>query len=67
MAVLLIPLASMNIPAADAATYTSYPFLGAVPNPAGVGQSVLLHVGALTALQTAVDGWVGLTVESYKA
>jgi len=66
MAVLLIPLASMNIPAADAATYTSYPFLGAVPNPAGVGQSVLLHVGALTALQTARDGWVGLTVEVTK-
>lgn len=43
-------------------TYKSYPFLGAVPNPVGVGQEVLLHVGALTALQTAADGWEGLTV-----
>ncbi len=46
--------------------YTSYPFLGAVPNPVGVGQEVLLHVGALTALQTARDGWQGLTVEVIK-
>ena len=62
LALLLLPIAFIDTPTATAATYTSYPFLGAVPNPVGVGQEVLLHVGALTALQYAEDGWVGLKV-----
>ena len=62
LAILLIPIAISSIPNANASTYTSYPFLGAMPNPIGVGQEVLLHVGALTALQTASDGWEGLKV-----
>ncbi len=53
----------LTIPTASAATYTSYPFIGAMPNPVGVGQTVLLHVGALTALNNVVDGWLGLKVE----
>ena len=66
---LVIPMAIVALPTAVAAEPSgtkSYPFLGAVPNPVGVGQEVLLHVGALTALQTAEDGWEGLTVEITK-
>ena len=41
---------------------TSYPYIGALPNPAGVGQDVLLHVGVLTQLTDASKGWEGLSV-----
>ena len=63
LTILIIPMVHMQIQSAQAATYTSYPFIGAMPNPVGVGQQVLLHVGALTALQNAQDGWLGLKVE----
>ena len=60
IAILVIPIAFIEIPNTSAATYTSYPFIGAMPNPVGVGQQVLLHVGMLTALQNVIDGWLGL-------
>ncbi len=63
LSILILPMAFIEIPNAEAATYTSYPFIGAMPNPIGVGQTVLLHVGALTALTNVVDGWLGLKVE----
>ena len=63
LAILVFPIAFIEIPNANAATYASYPFIGAMPNPVGVGQTVLLHVGMLTALQNVVDGWLGLKVE----
>ena len=63
LAILVFPIAFIEIPNASAATYTSYPFIGAMPNPVGVGQQVLLHVGMLTALNNVVDGWLGLKVE----
>ncbi len=63
IAILVIPIAFIEIPDTNAATYTSYPFIGAMPNPVGVGQTVLLHVGMLTALTNVVDGWLGLKVE----
>jgi hypothetical protein len=63
LAILVFPIAFIEIPNASAATYTSYPFIGAMPNPVGVGQQVLLHVGMLTALTNVVDGWLGLKVE----
>ena len=62
LALLVFPIIFMEIPSTNASTYTSYPFLGGVPNPVGVGQQVLLHVGALTALRTDGDGWEGLKV-----
>jgi hypothetical protein len=50
-------------PLANAAsTMKTYAFIGAMPNPVGVGQEVLLHVGITQALQNAADGWTGLTV-----
>ena len=63
LAILVLPIAFIEIPKTNAATYTSYPFIGAMPNPVGVGQTVLLHVGMLTALNNVVDGWLGLKVE----
>jgi outer membrane protein assembly factor BamB len=46
----------------SSAKITSYPYIGALPNPAGVGQDVLLHVGVLTQLNDASEGWEGLSV-----
>ena len=37
-------------------------FIGALPNPVGVGQEVLLHVGIQQQLSTVSLGWEGLTV-----
>jgi hypothetical protein len=46
--------------------YPVYCFLGAIPNPVGVGQEVLLHMGVTH--QLALDGmhWYGITVEVTK-
>ena len=40
----------------------SYPFIGATPNPVGVNQQVLLHVGISQQLSSAALGWEGLSV-----
>jgi len=41
---------------------TSYPYIGAMPNPVGVGQEVLLHIGIMEPLSRVEYGWEGLTV-----
>lgn len=41
---------------------TTYAYIGATPNPVGVNQEVLLHVGITDYLEVAEDGWEGLTV-----
>jgi len=43
-------------------TMKTYAFIGATPNPIGVGQEVLLHVGITLQVGTVSDGWEGLTV-----
>jgi len=40
----------------------TYAFIGAMPNPVGVGQTVLLHVGIFTATATGEYSWKGLTI-----
>ncbi|MCW4023338.1 MAG: hypothetical protein NWF02_09290 [Candidatus Bathyarchaeota archaeon] len=40
----------------------TYAFIGATPNPVGVNQEVLLHVGITDYLLAAEDGFEGLTV-----
>ena len=40
----------------------TYAYIGATPNPVGVNQQVLLHVGIMDYLYIASDGWEGLTV-----
>jgi len=51
---------------AQSVTQTTYPFIGAVPNPVGVNQAVLLHVGIFQQLQTAQMGWEDLSVSIIK-
>jgi outer membrane protein assembly factor BamB len=60
MTISLIALSPAN--AQEPATFKTYAFIGAVPNPVGVGQEVLLHVGITQQLSSALVGWEGLTV-----
>jgi outer membrane protein assembly factor BamB len=61
---LIMAISLLAIPAAANAqsTMATYAFIGAVPNPVGVGQEVLLHVGITR--QLSLDGmhWEGLSV-----
>jgi hypothetical protein len=55
----------VTLPSADAQTTNTkktYPYIGAIPNPVGVGQEALLHVGMTDALGGVQYGWEGLTV-----
>lgn len=56
-----IPLYAI-LPTAAQATMVTYPYIGATPNPVGIGQETLLHVGITQQLQTQTMGWEGLTV-----
>ncbi|PVX23832.1 MAG: hypothetical protein CW691_09565 [Candidatus Bathyarchaeum sp.] len=48
--------------AQDVESKKTYAFIGAIPNPVGVNQDVLLHVGITDYLESAEDGFEGLTV-----
>jgi outer membrane protein assembly factor BamB len=51
------------LPAANAqASAKTYPYIGAMPNPVGVGQEVLFHFGISEAAAHPQEGWEGLTV-----
>ena len=41
---------------------TTHCYIGAVPNPVGVNQEVLLHVAIRDFLENVTAGWEGLTV-----
>ncbi|MBN1357610.1 PQQ-like beta-propeller repeat protein [Candidatus Bathyarchaeota archaeon] len=43
-------------------TYTTYAYIGATPNPVGVGQEVLLHAGITQQLGSADMGYTGITI-----
>jgi outer membrane protein assembly factor BamB len=43
-------------------TQKTYAYIGAMPNPVGVGQEVLIHLGITQQLGIVTDGWEGLTV-----
>jgi outer membrane protein assembly factor BamB len=43
-------------------TEKMYPFINAVPNPVGVDQETLLHVGVKHPLTNTNEGWTGLSV-----
>ncbi len=43
-------------------TKKTFAYIGAVPNPVGVNQTVLLHVGITDYLLIEADGWEGLWV-----
>ncbi|MDG6223849.1 MAG: PQQ-binding-like beta-propeller repeat protein, partial [Candidatus Bathyarchaeota archaeon] len=44
----------------------TYAIIGAIPNPVGVNQEVLLHIGITHQLASAQYGWEGLTVSVTK-
>jgi hypothetical protein len=53
----------VSIPTAKAdGKMQTYAFLGATPNPVGVGEDVLLHVGITLQLTNVAMGWEGLSV-----
>ena len=43
-------------------TMKTYAFIGAMPNPVGVGQETLLHIGITQQLNNVAMGWDGLSV-----
>jgi len=53
----MIAVPNANAQAADAKKITSYAFVDALPNPAGVGQPVLVNWGLVDYLQNVRDGW----------
>jgi hypothetical protein len=60
---MVISLASL--PAANAQEpprKKTYAIIGAIPNPVGVGQEVLLHIGITDRLVSEEFGWEGLSV-----
>jgi hypothetical protein len=58
MAISLVALPNANA----AFTAKTYAFIGAMPNPVGVGQETLLHVGISEQTAHPQEGWEGLTV-----
>ncbi|HLN45608.1 MAG TPA: hypothetical protein VK209_07865, partial [Candidatus Sulfotelmatobacter sp.] len=56
--IISMTITMLALPTVNAqSTIKSYPFIDAVPNPAGVGQTVLINYGALNFLQAENDGW----------
>src|SRR3990172_5870923 len=43
-------------------TKQSYAYVGAMPNPIGLGQETLIHLGITDELAVSTHGWTGLTV-----
>jgi outer membrane protein assembly factor BamB len=61
--ILTISAILVVLPSASAQeTQTTYPFLGAVPNPVGKGQTVLFHLGIFQQLSSARMSWEDLSV-----
>jgi hypothetical protein len=58
MAILVVCVSVANAQA----TMKTYCFIGAIPNPVGVGQEVLFHVGITRELSTVAMGWEGLSI-----
>ncbi|MCW4000714.1 MAG: hypothetical protein NWE93_10780 [Candidatus Bathyarchaeota archaeon] len=57
-----IPLATLPTASAADASVKTFPFVGATPNPVGVNQQVLIHVGISAQLSTANLGWKDMSV-----
>ncbi len=64
MLLLTVPVILVALPtaAAQARTKATYCFIGVTPNPVGVNQQVLLHVGIPDPLSSADQGYEGLTI-----
>jgi len=60
---LTMAISLVVLPTANAqSTSKTYAFIGATPNPVGVGQETLLHVGITAQLASVALQWKGLTV-----
>lgn len=59
----IVPLAATN---AQTTSKKTYPFISATPNPVGVGQETLLHLGISEATNGTYWQWKGLTVTVVK-
>jgi len=63
LTVLAMAVALVALPTATAQTSVkTYAFIGATPNPVGVNQEVLIHVGIPQQLFIVSHGWEGLSV-----
>lgn len=63
LVMLCIATSIISLPSANAQdTWTTYAYIGATPNPVGVGQETLLHIGVTQQLSRVSLGWEGLTV-----
>jgi hypothetical protein len=61
--ILAFAISFVELPTTNAAdTMQTFAFIGATPNPVGVGQEVLLHVGITQQLSNVNLGWEGLSV-----
>ena len=62
LALVITPVALPTANAQIVGSSESYAFIGATPNPVGIGQETLLHVGITQQLQITQDSWKGITV-----
>jgi hypothetical protein len=66
LAVLFITLTIVSFPLTNSAVPThhkeTHAYIGATPNPVGVGEETLIHVGITDEVQDVMYGWQGLTV-----
>jgi outer membrane protein assembly factor BamB len=71
MLTIVVTLVALPNAVAQTATHTKkvYPYCSAIPNPAGVGQTILLHIGITDQVSYELYGglgWQGLTVTVFK-
>jgi hypothetical protein len=62
MVSMVLPLSALPSQEAAASSKSTFAFIGAMPNPVGVNQAVMIHVGIPDALNTATDGFENLEV-----
>ncbi|MCW4002455.1 MAG: PQQ-binding-like beta-propeller repeat protein [Candidatus Bathyarchaeota archaeon] len=60
--ILAISIPLLTIPTVTADTRATYAYIGATPNPVGVNQETLLHIGITQQLSLVQESWTGLTV-----
>ena len=62
ISIIALPTSAIGEPYVSTGKSVTYAFIGATPNPVGVGQDVLLHIGITQQLSLVQYGWEGLTV-----
>jgi outer membrane protein assembly factor BamB len=62
LAIAVSLVSSITVIAQTTSTYQTHAFIGALPNPVGVGQEVLLHIGVQEQLYRVGQGWEDMSV-----